>query len=119
MEQIRMADYMVHISIYDYTLKFEAYPIQDWEHVSGKKGFSYIDKENEPEERQIFEEGKCLKKFEGSFCWRGVWEGRLYFTDDEYWGEEISEMAELYNNHIVPWCKDYIKGINPLKNFDE
>ena len=59
--------------------------------------------------REEFEKGKCLKKLEGSFCWRGVWEGRLYFPDEEYWGEEIAELSELYNDYILPWCKNFIK----------
>ena len=110
--RVKMMGYMVHFKPDAHTLYFYAYPVHDWEHLpTGKKGFSYIDKENEPDSREIFEEGKCLKKFEGSFCWRGVWEGRLYFTDEEYWGEEISEMSELYNNHIVTWCKDFIKKL--------
>ncbi len=118
--RVRMMDYMVHFKTDAHTLEFECYPVQDWEHLpTGKKGFSYIDKENEPDEREVFEEGKCLKKFEGSFCWRGVWEGRLYFTDEEYWGEEISEMSELYNNHIVPRCKDFIKKREPHDYYDE
>jgi hypothetical protein len=118
--RVRMMDYMVHLKTDAHTLYFEAYPVQDWEHLpTGKKGFSYIDKENEPYDREIFEEGKCLKKFEGSFCWRGVWEGRLYFTDEEYFGEEISEMSELYNNHIVTWCKDFIKKREPSNYYDE
>jgi len=118
--RVRMMDFMVHFKTDSRTLEFEAYPVQDWEHLpTGKKGFSYIDKENEPDDREVFEEGKCLKKFEGSFCWRGVWEGRLYFTDNEYWGEEISEMSELYNKHIAPWCKDFIKEREPSNYYDD
>lgn len=116
-------DYMVHFRMNDIsttTLEFEVYPMEEWGDLSsGENGFSYIDKETEPESRDIFEEGKCLKKLEGSFGWRGIWEGRLYFTDEEYWGEEISELSDLYNNKIVPWCKDYIKKQNPLDSYDD
>ena len=50
--RVRMMDYMVHFKTDAHTLKFECYPVQDWEHLpTGKKGFSYIDKENEPDER--------------------------------------------------------------------
>ena len=93
--------------------------VQDWTHLpTGKKGASYIDKENEPDSREKFEEGKCLKKLEGSFCWRGVWEGRLYFPDEEYWGEEIAELSELYNAYIMPWCKNFIKERDPHNYYD-
>ena len=82
--RVRMDDFMVHMDTRQNCLKFEVYPVQDWTQLpTGKEGTSYIDKENEPDEIEEFEEGKCLKKLEGSFCWRGVWEGRLYFTDDE------------------------------------
>jgi hypothetical protein len=75
--------------------------------------FWYVDKDTEPDTRDIFEEGECLVKFEGSFCWRGVWEGRLYFHDSEYWGEDLSEMNHLYNEMIVPYCKEQIKKRDP------
>lgn len=118
--RIRMMDYMVHFKTDVHTLKFECYPIRDWESLTTEEiGFSYIDKENEHNEREVFEYGKCLKKFEGSFCWRGVWEGRLYFTDKEYWGEEIAEMSELYNNYIVIWCKDFINKREHLSRYDD
>jgi hypothetical protein len=45
----------------------------------------------------------------GSYCWRGVWEGRLYFPDCEYWGAELSEMSIFYDNFIVPACKKQIR----------
>lgn len=35
--------------------------------------------------------------FEYSFCWRGVWEGRLYFPDKEYWSEDLAEINEAWN----------------------
>lgn len=35
--------------------------------------------------------------FEFSFLWRGVWEGRIYFKDDEYWHEDLAEMNEVWN----------------------
>jgi len=118
--RVRMDDFMVHVDTRQNWLKFKVYPVQDWTHLpTGKQGTSYIDKENEPDEREEFEEGKCLKKLEGSFCWRGVWEGRLYFTDDEYWGEDIEELSRLYNYKIVPWCKDFIKTREPHGYYDD
>jgi len=43
----------------------------------------------------------------------GVWEGRIYFTDEEYWGEEMEDMSNLYNHRIIPWCEDKIKSKLP------
>ena len=111
-ERIRMEeDYMVHIHAENLCVYFEVYPVQDWERPStGEKGMDYIDKENEPDSRDVFEQGKCLMKLNGSFVWRGVWDGRLYFPDEEYWGEEIEILSRLYNDKIVPWCKAFIKS---------
>ena len=36
-----------------------------------------------------------LKKMQGSYCWRGVWESRLYFDEEEYWGEDLAELSNL------------------------
>ena len=117
--RVRWGDYMVHLDTRQHTLQFECYPVHDWIHVpTGKKGMSYTDKENEPDEIEVFKDGKCLKKLEGSFCWRGVWEGRLYFPDEEYWGEEIAELSELYNDYILPWCKNFIKERDPHGYYD-
>jgi hypothetical protein len=112
--RVRWHDFMVHLDTRSTLLNFKVYPIIDWEKLhSGEKGMSYVDKENEPDLRENFEQGKCLKKLEGSFSWRGVWEGRLYFTDDEYWDSEIEELSRLYNDCILPWCKNFIKERNP------
>ena len=118
--RVRIGNFMVHVNTLNHCLKFEVYPVQDWKSsITGKEGTDYIDKEDEPLGREEFEEGKCLKKLEGSFCWRGVWEGRLYFTDDEYWGEDIEELSRLYNDKIVPWCKDFIKKREPHISYDD
>ena len=118
--RIRMDGFIVHLDARQNWLKFEVYPVEGWTHVlTGEEGISYIDKENEPCERKEFEEDKCLKKLKGSVCWRGVWEGRLYFTEDEYWGEDIEELSRLYNDKILPWCKDFIKKRDPHRYYDE
>ena len=107
--RVRWDDFMVHLKTDEFTLYFEVYPVQDWTHLpTGKEGMSYIDNVLSINLEE-FEEGKCLKKLEGSYCWRGVWEGRLYFPDEEYWGEEIGELSRLYNDCIIPWCKDFIQ----------
>lgn len=54
--------------------------------------------------------------FDFSFCYRGVWEGRIYFKDDEYWSEELMEMAKLWDE-IQIVLKEKIKGQNPKQLF--
>lgn len=103
--------YAVHLNHNENVVYFECYPICYWESLDGtKKGFNYIDKENEPDERDVFEKDKCLMKLEGSYCDRGVLEGRLYFPDAEYWDEDIEELSRLYNDEIIPICKKLIKN---------
>jgi len=34
--------------------------------------------------------------FDYTYCWRGVWEGRIYFRDSEYWSEDISLINEIW-----------------------
>lgn len=57
--------------------------------------------------------------FEWSFCWRGVWEGRIYFKDDEYWSEDMDTMPLLWAE-IQALVKSQIKNDNPdYECFDE
>lgn len=49
--------------------------------------------------------------FTFSFRWIGVWEGRIYFKDDEYWSEELMEMAELWEE-INKFLKQRLKDEN-------
>lgn len=115
----KMGDYMVHITDTGFGLCFEAYPVNEWISSDGEKGVSYVDLENEPDEMDFFEYGKCLKKLEGVIRWRGYWETRLYFPDEEYWGEEIETLSRLFNDKVVTWCKEYIKKENPNNNYDD
>jgi hypothetical protein len=102
--------YHVHHEWDGFRLNFDVYPVSDWESIiDGSTGTYYTDIEKEPDIRETFEEGKCLKKLSGSMCWRGVWEGRLYFTDQEYWDEELAELSALFSDHIEPWAKDFIR----------
>lgn len=117
--QIKHEDYIVLINTDEHTLYFGVFPVVDWIDSHGEKGTSFIDKDNEPDHLDEFQEGKCLKKMSGNYCWRGVWEGRLYFDDCEYWGEDIEELSRLYNDIIVPWCKKFIKKRNPEYNCED
>ena len=109
-QRIRMMDYVVHFNTECSFIEFEVYPIEEWFiYGTKKKGFDYIDKEDEPSTRSKFEKDKCLQKLKGSFGYRGLWKCDISFTDTEYSGSELCELAELYKKHIEPWCKDFIK----------
>jgi hypothetical protein len=50
--------------------------------------------------------------FDYKFCWRGVWEGRLYFKDSEYWSEDLDLMNRIWiilENKL----KEMIRESNP------
>lgn len=77
--RVRMDEFMIHLDTRQHTIQFEVYPVQDWTHLpTGKEGTSYIDKENEPDSREEFEEGKCLKNLKARFV--GVAYGKVDFT---------------------------------------
>lgn len=74
---------------------------------------------------QSYKDGSGLKSEEGAvclfsflFCWRGVWEGRIYFQDDEYWSEQLSVMSELWSK-IEEVLKKKIKLQKPDQLYDE
>jgi hypothetical protein len=56
--------------------------------------------------------------FEFSFVWRGIWEGRIYFKDDEYWSEELMEMANVWEK-IQTLFKEEIRKENPSVLFED
>jgi hypothetical protein len=119
-EKIKFDNFMIHIDTSEHTLTFEVFPIQDWtcdKWLTCKTGYKI--KDTGSDTLEVFDTKKVEKLFEGSFCWRGVWEGRLYFTQDEYWGEDLKEMSDLYELHIVPWCKAFIKNRLPDRNYDD
>lgn len=62
------------------------------------------------------EGARCLFGF--LFCWRGVWEGRIYFKDDEYWSEELGTIKELWEE-IEKNLKARMKTQFPGNYYDE
>jgi len=81
--------------------------------------FYYTSKDNNQYELEEFKEGEALVKMEGSFCWRGVWDGRLYFPDEEYRGGDIENLSRFYNDEIVPYCKEQIMKNDPHNYYDK
>ena len=56
--------------------------------------------------------------FEFSFTWRGVWEGRIYFKEAEYWSSDLDSMNNAWNE-LENILKEKIKRDNPdYKYFD-
>lgn len=108
--------YFVHMNTDNFRLYFSVYPCVDFIGLNGEKGTAYQAKDSS-EMTIEFEKDKVQCLFEGSYCWRGVWEGRIYFRDDEYWDDNLMEMAKLYENSIKPWCETFIKEREPLAGY--
>lgn len=107
--RIRMMDYIVHFKEWLVRLEFEIYPVCDFFYRGLSEGIitAYLDKDTIIDTIEIFDENKCLKKMAGWINYHDL-ESRLYFTDEEYDASELSELSELYDNHILPWCLNLI-----------
>lgn len=92
-------------------------------YIQGQVFEGYVDDENvviysalkDGSDTENKEEARHLFNF--SYCWRGVWEGRIYFKDEEYWGSDIREMADLWDS-IELHCQMMIKSKFPGEYFD-
>ena len=72
----------------------------------GNIGYSYIKSFDGSMQDECNEDCRCA--FEFNFCWRGAWEGRIYFKDDEYWSDELKVMSDIWEQ-IENILKDKIK----------
>jgi len=57
-----------------------------WSFLSGSEGGVNYDELND----------NCRCLFEFSISWRGCWDDRIYFKDDEYFVEELEEMTNYW-----------------------
>ena len=112
-------DYKVHFESSDIKnmVEFRVYEVKDATYVGGPKQgktiLTYtIDAENDVDEDE-FDENMAVATMQGSVRWRGVWDERIYFDKEEYWGHELKDLSELFSSHIEPWCKNYIKQFYP------
>jgi hypothetical protein len=110
--------FAVHFDIRELFIDFTVYPITEyWQREA--HGFCYNIKGSCCEFLEVFAGDKAEIWFMGSFSWRGCWEGRLYFTKDEYWGDELLIMSELFEGTLVPHMKEVIKNKNPSYTYEE
>lgn len=102
--------YAIHY-YYDGWMHGSVYPIIDM----NDEILMYCSKEDGCPELNLVK-ARCI--FEFSYCWRGIWEGRIYFKDNEYWSEELREMADLWDK-IEEAFKAKIKEIEPQNHYDD
>ncbi|MBF0253181.1 MAG: hypothetical protein HQL29_05130 [Candidatus Omnitrophica bacterium] len=115
-------DFIVHIEqdeYYGFRIKGEVYPIQKYKTVGeSAEKWGYIKLQDGDIHEEHEPDITCRKLFDFSFCWKGVWEGRIYFKDDEYWSDEIKIMSELWEQ-ISATLKEKIKSNDPSHNYDD
>lgn len=113
-------DVEVHFSSkHDHIIEFAVYPISEWSGPNDTKGFSYLNKHDSGDHEDFSEENSRML-FNGSYCWRGVWESRIYFPDgEEYWGSELMDMARIFKQWIVPYCREWLKKQQPELTMDD
>jgi hypothetical protein len=103
-------EYIIHLNK-DFWIYGSVYPIYTsdsacWEYQALEDGSPTSDK------------AKARHFFDFSFCWRGVWEGRIYFKDEEYWSEELREISILWDK-IESVLKELIMNENPDARIDD
>lgn len=120
-KQINMEEYIIKKEYQPYCVRFESdkygwitgavYPVMTFE---GEDGFLFESATMGSDYSLEYHPDKnnCRQLFEWSFCWRGVWEGRVYFKEDEYWSEQIQEMADIWKRIEVD-MKAKVKELNP------
>lgn len=93
------------------TISGTVHPISRWTKLgTGEVGWSY-DSSKSSDTTDDEEQAKIL--FHYSFCWRGVWEGRIYFPDgEEYWSEDLAIIAAVWTK-IEAEMKVHIRAVNP------
>lgn len=95
----------------------DVYPISEWYRLNGDSGWSYQSKTSGGEMHDTLNDD-CRVMFSFLFVWRGVWDGRIYFKDDEYWSGELKTMTNVWDK-LEPILKDKIRKDNPSNTYDD
>lgn len=105
--------HVVHIFVED-SMRFNGvvYPITYWQNtITKESGWSY-DSNLVGGETYDNLNSDCSVLFEFNFCWRGVWEGRIYFPNDaEYWSEDLKIIDNVWDQIEIN-LKQRIKLLN-------
>lgn len=96
-------NFIISIENEEFEIRFEehgwisgyVYPISKAYDREGNWVYDYRHKDAD-DYLNVFDEKKARCLFGFTFTWRGVWEGRLYFKDDEYWSEELGVMNAIW-----------------------
>lgn len=91
-EKDKSENFIVRIYSKNKTIYADVYPIVkfsdgSWAYTSIKEGFNKFYKELN---------GDCRTLFRVTCRWLGVWDGRLYFPDEEYYSDELQTMFDIW-----------------------
>jgi hypothetical protein len=95
----------------------KCYSTINWENSNNEKGWNYCSgSEGGIGHEELNDDCRCLFGF--SIVWRGCWDERIYFKDDEYWSEELQEMTNFWKE-ISLLLREQIRVILPGGIVDE
>jgi hypothetical protein len=90
--------------------------VYETENVTNNGGELLFVSANDSNYTKDIKNARCW--FNWSFCYRGVWEGRVYFKDEEYWSEELSVIPLIWEK-IKDIMINKIKQDNPDYKFHD
>lgn len=103
-------DFIVHSSYKSGIIEGMVYELDTLE--DGRIFYRYKDSSECTEKKR---EARCFLEFQ--YMWRGIWEGRVYFKDDEYWSGELKDISNMWDE-LKPKLKQKIKEENPENQYD-
>jgi len=79
----------------DKHIEGKCYSTISWSKATGETGWGYASgSEGGVIHDELNSDSRCLFQF--SIVWRGCYDSRIYFTDDEYFGEELEYMDKFW-----------------------
>ena len=107
---IKGQDFAIEYSFDGEWIEGDCYPVDRYNDI-----FMYCNKIDGSGTKKIAE-ARCYFGF--VFSWRGVWDSRIYFKDDEYWSMEIEIIKNLWEV-LETFLKNTIKEKFPGDYYDD
>lgn len=84
------------------------YPIQPFtDQLSNKEDWGYFGKHNNDGFHKEKDSNTRIL-FEFTFQWRGIWDGRIWFKEGEYYSEQLKTISDLWDKieqHLIDIAK--------------
>jgi hypothetical protein len=92
------------------------YPVEEWYNIETEdSGYAFRNSNDGTNIDELDEFCECAFCF--SYVWRGVWEGRIYFQEEEYWSEDLTGMSQLWEKLKLE-LQEQIKLNNPNYTYE-